>query len=139
MIWSTHHIDLNYESGLVEKDCLFTFINFHGQYLTHRCHKWKFEKILSYFELVMNFESFGQTTVDQSLALLRVFDSLSVFCVVTTNIRIPPTNVKSDFQNWIMPNITEILWDTNIFVTSKSFFVIVNGFYVYVLIIILPQ
>ena len=27
---------LNYDSGLVEKDCLFIFIIFHGQYLTNK-------------------------------------------------------------------------------------------------------
>ena len=47
--------------------CLFTIIIFHGQYLTQICYKWRLQKILSNFELVMNFGRFGQTTVDQSL------------------------------------------------------------------------
>ena len=39
---------LNFDSGLlIDKDCLFTFIIFHGQYLTHIWHKWRFQKILS--------------------------------------------------------------------------------------------
>ena len=51
---------LNFESVL-EKDCSFTFIIFHGQYLTHEIYNWRFQKILSNFELVMNFGRFGQT------------------------------------------------------------------------------
>ena len=64
--WSTHIVPkLRYCIGRAR---LFLQVYyFYRQYLTHRCHKWKFEKILSYFELVMNFESFGQTMVDQSL------------------------------------------------------------------------
>ena len=57
---------LNFESGLVEKDCFFTFIIFNEQYLTQRCHKWKFQYIFSNFELVMIFVNFGQTMVDRS-------------------------------------------------------------------------
>ena len=53
----------NFESVLVEKDCLFTFIIFHGKYLTHKFYKWSFQKIMSNFELVMNFGRFGQTRV----------------------------------------------------------------------------
>ena len=69
MINSSHRTSTIYDdSGLVEKVCLFTFIIFHGQYLTCRCYKLRFQKIfLRNFELVMNFERFGQTTVDQSL------------------------------------------------------------------------
>ena len=56
---------INYESGLVEKDCLFTFINFHGQYLTHTyiCHKRRLQKILINFELLMNFRRFCSNNI----------------------------------------------------------------------------
>ena len=52
-------------------------------YLKHWCHKWRFQKILSNFELVMNFGRSGQTTVDQSLwivyATFRLIHQI-VFC-----------------------------------------------------------
>ena len=55
---------LNYDSGLlIDKDCLFTFIIFHGQYLTHIWHKWR---LACNLELVMKYGRSGQTTVDQS-------------------------------------------------------------------------
>ena len=64
MIDSHRTSTLIWQSGLFDKDCLFTFIIFHGQYWTHICHEWRFQKILINLELVMNFGRFGETTVD---------------------------------------------------------------------------
>ena len=67
MIIDSHRRSTLRVAGLVEKDCFFMFIIFNGRYLTQRCHKWRFKKILSNFEWwVMIFGSFGQTMVDQS-------------------------------------------------------------------------
>ena len=84
---------LNFESGLVEKDCFFMFIIFNGRYLTQICHKWRFQKILSNFELVMNFGNFGQTTVDD-WSLWIVYETfrwskwyfvVTMWCTMTTS------------------------------------------------------
>ena len=66
--WSTHRTSPALRERIViERFFFFMFIIFNGHYLIQICHKWRFQKILSNFELVMNLGSFGQTMVDQSL------------------------------------------------------------------------
>ena len=62
--WSTHIVPHLWVWIVVrEIFFLFMFIIFNGHYLIQICHKWRFQKILGNFELVMNFGNFGQTMV----------------------------------------------------------------------------
>ena len=52
--WPTHIVPQLWES--IGRERLFLHVYFfNGKYLTKICHKWRFQKISSNFELVMNF------------------------------------------------------------------------------------